>query len=173
MRRLAPRRQAGGGGKRQRMERSLALYPSVQWPSNACKHAAPCAHLVDTAPDTAAMPRPYRLVYAMSTQASGFTLSISITSYMIPAAQGIRIGSWDDDASNVTFLAADINAPSGEPYMLRLSAFTTADYCGSFSYCGACTVEVRLARDWLPLAFLWLPLSLPTTSSSLYLLTTS
>ena len=37
---------------------------------------------------------------------------------------------------------------SGTAYPLRLSAFETADYCDSFSSCGACTVEPSC--HWCP-----------------------
>ena len=72
----------------------------------------------------------------------GFTLTMSVTEYGIPATNGVRVGSWNAASSSVDFRISDLGvATTAAPYLIKISAFKTVDYCNSFKSCGECTVE--------------------------------
>ena len=59
-----------------------------------------------------------------------FTLTMTITAYGIPAANAIQVGTYNASGNEVLFQSANLGTA---PYAIRLSAFTTAGFCNSFT----------------------------------------
>ena len=54
----------------------------------------------------------------------GFTLTMSVTMYQIPASNAVRVGSWNSATSSIDFRISDLGTASvTAPYLIKLSAY--------------------------------------------------